>query len=116
MSITIFGIKNCDTMKKAFAWLDEHGVAYVFHDYKKQGVAKADLERWCKALGWEKVLNRAGTTFRKLAEDRQKNLDQTKAIGLMLEQPSMIKRPIIEGEGILDLGFKPERYASIFKT
>ncbi|CAA6604174.1 Protein YffB [Rhodospirillaceae bacterium LM-1] len=115
MSIAIYGIKNCDTMKKAFAWLNEQGVAYVFHDYKKQGVTKANLEHWCKALGWEKVLNRAGTSFRKLPEDKRLNLDQTKAVALMLEQPSMIKRPIIEGPGLLELGFMPERYAAIFK-
>ncbi|MDK9723179.1 MAG: ArsC family reductase [Rhodospirillales bacterium] len=116
MGITIFGIKNCDTMKKALAWLDQHEVAYRFHDYKKLGVAKADLERWCTALGWEKVLNKAGTTFRKLPDDRRENIDQAKAIDLMLAQPGMIKRPIIEGKNILELGFKPERYAAIFKA
>lgn len=116
MGTTIFGIKNCDTMKKAFAWLDQHDIAYRFHDYKKEGVAKADLERWCMALGWEKVLNKAGTTFRKLPEIRRENLDQAKAIDLMLEQPGMIKRPIIEAKGILEPGFKPERYAAIFKA
>jgi Spx/MgsR family transcriptional regulator len=114
MTLTVYGIKACDTMKKAFTWLDGHGVAYDFHDYKKAGVSRAELERWCAALGWDKVLNRAGTTFRKLPEAARANLDQASAIALMLEQPSMIKRPVLEGPGVLELGFKPERYAEIF--
>ncbi|MCR6632990.1 MAG: ArsC family reductase [Magnetospirillum sp.] len=114
MSLVIHGIKNCDTMKKAFAWLDAHGVAYSFHDYKKDGVSRTQLERWCAPLGWEKVLNRAGTTFRKLPEDARVDLDQQAAIALMLAQPGMIKRPLLEGPGILELGFKPERYAALF--
>ncbi|MDA8230596.1 MAG: arsenate reductase [Magnetospirillum sp.] len=114
MIVAIHGIKACDTMKKAFAWLDAHGIAYRFHDYKRDGAARADLERWCAALGWEKVLNRAGTTFRNLPEDARANLDSAKAIALMLAQPSMIKRPVLEGPGILELGFKPERYAAVF--
>lgn len=115
MNLTVHGIKSCDTMKKAFAWLDAHGIAYRFHDYKKEGVARVDLERWCRALGWEKVLNKAGTTFRKLPEDRRENLDQAKAVALMQEQPSLIKRPILEGKGVLEIGFKPESYARLFK-
>lgn len=113
MSLTIYGIKNCDTMKKAFTWLDAHGQSYVFHDYRKDGVAERDLRRWCSALGWERVLNRSGTTFRKLPDDARADLDQDKAIALMLAQPGMIKRPILEGPGILELGFKPDRYAEI---
>lgn len=114
MTVTIYGIKNCDTMKKAFAWLDGHGVEYAFHDYKKSGVERAQLERWCKAAGWEKLLNRAGTTFRKLPDAAKEGLDQGKAIALMLEQPSMIKRPVLETGRTIEVGFAPERYASLF--
>jgi len=114
MSITIYGIKNCDTMKKAFAWLDNHRVAYDFHDYKKAGVTKAQLTEWCRAAGWETVLNRAGPTFRKLPDADKENLTQAKAVALMLRNPSMIKRPILEKGAALEIGFKPERYAALF--
>lgn len=114
MTVTVFGIRNCDTMKKAFAWLDAHGVAYTFHDYKTAGAPRADLERWCDRAGWEKLLNRAGTTFRKLPEAAKADLDREKAIALMREFPSLIKRPILESGETLELGFKPERYAAIF--
>lgn len=110
MTLTLYGIKNCDTMKKARAWLDGQGVAYHFHDYKAAGIDRARLERWCRAVGWEKVLNRAGTTFRKLPDADREGLDERKAIELMLAQPSMIKRPILEGAGPLLVGFKPEDY------
>lgn len=113
-TVTIHGIKNCDTMKKAFAWLDAHGIAYDFHDYKKAGVTDAQLTRWSDAAGWEKVLNRAGTTFRKLPEADQQNLTQGKAIALMIANPSMIKRPILEVGDTVEIGFKPERYAVLF--
>jgi Spx/MgsR family transcriptional regulator len=114
MSVTVYGIKNCDTMQKAMRWLEANGVAFTFHDYKKAGVGQVELERWCTALGWEKVLNRSGTTFRKLPEEARADLDQAKAIALMLAQPGMIKRPVLEGPGMLELGFKPERYAALF--
>jgi Spx/MgsR family transcriptional regulator len=114
MAITVYGIKNCDTMKKAFAWLDQHGVAYDFHDYKKAGVSKASLETWCRAAGWETVLNRAGTTFKKLPEAEREGLTQAKAIALMAAQPSMIKRPVLETGAKIEVGFKPERYAALF--
>jgi len=114
MSITIYGIKNCDTMKKAFAWLDQRGIAYDFHDYKKVGVTKAQLTQWCRVAGWETVLNRAGPTFRKLPDGSKENLTQDKAIALMLANPSMIKRPILETGTTLEIGFKPEGYAAIF--
>ncbi|MEW5729359.1 MAG: arsenate reductase [Pseudomonadota bacterium] len=113
MTTTIHGIKACDTMKKAFAWLDAAGVAYDFHDFKKAGVTREALERWCDAAGWEKVLNRAGTTFRKLPEAARADLDRAKAVALMLEQPSMIKRPVLETGGRVEIGFSPERYAAI---
>jgi arsenate reductase len=112
MSITIYGIKNCDTMKKARAWLDKRGVEYAFHDYKTAGVDRQSLERWSKKLGWETLLNRAGTTFRKLPDKDKAGLDAGKAIALMLDQPSMIKRPVLDlGGGKLLVGFKPEIYA-----
>jgi Spx/MgsR family transcriptional regulator len=114
MTVTIYGIKNCSTMAKAFAWLGARGVAYDFHDYKKAGVTTAQLTQWCRAAGWEAVINRAGTTFRKLADADKQALTQDKAIALMADQPSMIKRPILEAGGKLEIGFKPERYAALF--
>ncbi len=112
MPITIYGIKNCDTMKKARAWLDKHDVAYAFHDYKTAGIARERLEKWCKEVGWEALLNRAGTTFRKLSDRDKDNLDAKKAVALMLDQPSMIKRPVLDlGGGKLLVGFRPEIYA-----
>jgi arsenate reductase len=111
MSTTIYGIKNCDTMKKARAWLDKHGVAYDFHDYKATGIDRARLETWEKKVGWEILLNRAGTTFRKLPDKDKAALDGRKAIALMLAQPSMIKRPVLDlGRGKIVVGFKPEVY------
>jgi arsenate reductase len=107
---TIYGIKNCDTMKKARAWLDGKGVAYHFHDYKTAGLGRAKLEEWAHSVGWEKLLNRAGTTFRKLPETDKAGLTEAKAIALMLAQPSMIKRPVLEAGGETIVGFKPETY------
>jgi arsenate reductase len=113
MTITIYGIKNCDTMKKARAGLDGHGVAVAFHDYKASGIDKAPLERWVEEHGWETVLNRAGTTFRALPDSEKQGLDAGKAIALMLAQPSMIKRPVLDlGQGKAIVGFKPEIYAA----
>lgn len=112
MGITIYGIKNCDTMKKARTWLDQQGVAYDFHDYKTAGIERAKLASWAKKVGWEALLNRAGTTFRKLAAKDKEGLDATKAMALMLAQPSMIKRPVLElGGGRFLVGFRPEQYA-----
>jgi arsenate reductase (glutaredoxin) len=111
MTITLYGIKNCDTMKKARAWLDGHGVAYSFHDYKIEGIAKDKLKKWCDDVGWEILLNRGGTTFRKLPDSDREGLNERKAIALMLAQPSMIKRPVLERGGKLLVGFKPEVYA-----
>lgn len=110
MTITIYGIKACDTMKKARTWLDGHGVAYSFHDYKSVGIDRARLERWIGEVGWESLLNRAGTTFRKLPDSDKTGLDAEKAIGLMLAQPSMIKRPVLDLGDRLLVGFKPEAY------
>lgn len=115
MAITIYGIKNCDTMKKARTWLDSHDVAYDFHDYKAEGIDRASLQRWAKVVGWETLLNRAGTTFRKLDDAAKEGLNESRAIALMLEQPSMIKRPVLDLGGELVVGFKPEIYAKDVK-
>jgi arsenate reductase len=110
--IVIYGIRNCDTMKKARNWLDGQGIAYHFHDYKQAGIARERLEAWADQVGWEVLLNRAGTTFRKLPEAERQGVDHARAIDLMLAQPSMIKRPVLEGAGDLLVGFKPELYAA----
>jgi arsenate reductase len=109
-TITVYGIKNCDTMKKARAWLDKHDVVYAFHDYKSEGIDRDRLERWAGAVGWETLLNRAGTTFRKLPEKDKASVTEKKAIALMLDQPSMIKRPVLEVKGKVIVVFKPEIY------
>ena len=110
MTVRIYGIKNCDTMKKARAWLDTHRVAYHFHDYKTEGIDKKRLDGWARSVGWETLLNRAGTTFRKLPDKDKEELTAAKAIALMLEQPSMIKRPVLDLGDKLVIGFKPETY------
>ena len=113
MPITIYGIKNCDTMKKARAWLDKRGVDYAFHDYKTAGIERAQLEEWAKKVGWDTLLNRAGTTFRKLPDKDKNDIDSKKAIALMLAQPSMIKRPVLDlGRGKLLVGFAPVIYSA----
>ena len=114
MSLTLYGIPNCDTVKKARVWLDQHGVAFVFHDYKKAGIDRQRLEQWVAEHGWQTVLNRAGTTFRALPEADKADLTAERAVGLMLAQPSMIKRPVLDlGDRTL-VGFKPEVYAAAF--
>lgn len=113
MKTVIYGIPNCDAMKKARAWLESHGIAYEFHDYKKAGIERSKLEAWLKAVGWEVLLNRAGTTFRKLPESARSGLTEAKATRLMLEQPSMIKRPVLERGKTLLVGFNPEKYAAL---
>jgi Spx/MgsR family transcriptional regulator len=110
--VTLYGIKNCETMKKAFAWLDEHGVEYAFHDYKKSGVDIARLKLWVKHLGWKTLLNTKGTTWRKLAPEQQGDMTQAKAVALMIEHPSLIKRPVVETGQQLLVGFDPAMFAS----
>jgi arsenate reductase (glutaredoxin) len=111
MGVTIYGIKNCDTVKKARAWLDKHGVEYSFHDYKSAGIDRDRLERWANKAGWETLLNRAGLTFKKLPDKDKQNITEKKAMALMLDKPSMIKRPVLDlGSGKLVVGFKPELY------
>lgn len=113
MTVVIHGIRNCDTMKKARAWLDARGVAHAFHDYRTAGIDRATLEAWAREVGWERLLNRAGTTFRKLPEQARQDLTEARAIELMLAEPAMIRRPVLRaGEGALLVGFDPARYAT----
>lgn len=114
MATTIYGIKACETMKKARSWLEAQGIDYAFHDYKTAGIERKTLEGWVKKVGWETLLNRSGTTFRKLPDADKEGIDEAKAIGLMLEKPSMIKRPVLETGRDLLVGFKPEDYAAKF--
>ncbi len=114
MQVTIHGIKACDTMKKARAWLEAHGIPHRFHDYKVSGIDAATLRAWAGQVGWETLLNRAGTTFRKLPEADRAGLSAETAIALMLAQPSMIKRPVLDIDGALVVGFRPDTYAARF--
>jgi arsenate reductase (glutaredoxin) len=115
MTVTIYGIKNCDSMKKAFGWLKDHGVAYVFHDYKQMGIDEKRLRSWCDAAGLDKILNRAGTTFRQLGDADKADIDLKKALRLMQAQPSLIKRPVLELADRILVGFTPENYAEAFE-
>lgn len=112
MVYVLHGLSNCDTVKKARVWLEQHGVAYAFHDYKKAGIDRERLGSWVAEHGWETVLNRAGTTFRALPDAEKSGIDAAKAIDLMLAQPSMIKRPVLDLGGRTLVGFKPEVYAA----
>ncbi|MGE0421701.1 MAG: ArsC family reductase [Reyranellaceae bacterium] len=114
--ITIYGIRNCDTMKKARAWLDGQGIAYAFHDYKAAGIERDRLQGWVRQVGWERLLNRAGTTFRKLPPADREGLDEGRAVALMLAQPAMIKRPVLELDGRLLVGFEPAEYLREVKS
>jgi arsenate reductase (glutaredoxin) len=116
MPVIVYGIKNCDTMKKAFAWLDEHDIAYAFHDYKKSGISGDKLGNWVsRADGWEHVVNKSGLTFRGLPETTKGSLDNESAIALMIDKPSMIRRPIIEADGgKLIIGFSDESFTASF--
>lgn len=113
-NVTIYGIKNCDTMKKARGWLDKLGVQHDFHDYKSAGIDRGRLENWAREAGWETLLNRAGTTFRKLPDKDREGITEKRAIALMMAQPSMIKRPVLDIGGKLLVGFKPEQYEKAF--
>ena len=113
-AVTIYGIKNCDTMKKARAWLDKRGVTYEFHDYKSAGIERSMLEGWARQAGWEALINRAGRTVRALPGKDQVGLTEKKAIALMAAQPSMIRRPVLDVGGKLHVGFKPEQYEKEF--
>jgi arsenate reductase len=111
---TLYGIPNCDTMKKARKWLADNGVEYEFHDYKKLGIEKKKLNEWIKTVGWETLLNRRGMMWRKVPDDVKANIDEKSAIGLMLETPSIIKRPVLEAKGKVTVGFKPDLYEELF--
>ena len=113
--VEMYGIPNCDTIKKARNWLDENGVEYRFHDYKKEGADAACLKRWCEAEGWETLLNRRGTTWRKLADADKNGLDTEKVIALMVANPSMIKRPVLVAKGRLLVGFDADDYGDMFR-
>ena len=116
-STILYGIKACDSMKKAQLWLTDHGIDYAFHDYKKNAISRAVLDGWVGQVGWEILLNKAGTTFRKLPPEQKEDMTQEKAITLMLAQPSMIKRPVLEREGkIVGVGFKPVEYEELFAS
>lgn len=114
MPATIYGIPNCDTMKKARAWLDGHGISYAFHDYRADGIDRARLAAWCRELGWERLLNKASTTFRDLPAGQKQALDERKAISLMLAAPTMIKRPVLDLGDRRIVGFKPDVYEAAF--
>ncbi|MBB4009724.1 ArsC family reductase [Allorhizobium taibaishanense] len=116
MTITLYGIKNCDTMKKARTWLEAAEIDYAFHDYKTKGIDRDKLESWAGKVGWEVLLNRAGTTFKKLPEEARADLTEQKALDLMLAQPSMIKRPVLDRDGELQVGFKPDQYQAMFSN
>lgn len=112
--ITLHGIRNCDTVRKARAWLEAHGIDYRFRDYKTEPPTEAELGTWADALGWEALVNRVGTTFRKLPEAEKTGLDRAKAIALLIAHPSAIRRPLLDRDGRPTLGFKPETYAGLF--
>ncbi|CED59187.1 Putative arsenate reductase [Moritella viscosa] len=114
MAITMYGIRNCDTIKKSRKWLEANNFEYEFHDYRVNGLTKEQLQNWCEALGWEQVLNKRGTTYRQLTDEQKSSLSETTAIELLLELPAMIKRPLLDVDGSLTLGFKADNYAAIF--
>ena len=111
--IKMYGIPNCDTIKKARKWLESNGLDYEFHDYKKQGVPEKNLKQWVKQAGWETLLNRRGTTWRKLPEDVRENIDEASAIEVMMDNPSAIKRPVLEADKALLIGFKEDEYQKL---
>ncbi|MBY7730778.1 ArsC family reductase [Vibrio splendidus] len=114
MTITMFGIPNCDTIKKAKKWLEAEGIEFEFHDYRKQGINEELVKTFCAELGWELVLNKRGTTYRQLTQEQKDTLTEEKAVALLVEQPAMIKRPILKVDDKLHIGFKADQYAAIF--
>jgi len=114
MACAIYGISNCDTMRKARKWLDQHGIEARFHDYRKDGIRTELLGAWCKRLGWQALINRSGATWRQLPQDARNDLGETAAVALMLAKPALIKRPVLEVNGIVHVGFSPEAYRRIF--
>lgn len=114
MSVTIYGIRNCDTMKKAFKWLEANGVEYTFHDYRVDGIGADAVRRWCDAAGWEKILNKGSRTFRALPDATRADVGEGSAIDLMTSEPTMIKRPVLDTGEAIEVGFKADRYAELF--
>lgn len=114
MTVTIYGIRNCTTMQKARAWLDAHGIPYAFHDYKTAGAPPALVARFAAALGWEQLVNRSGLTFRRVPDADKADLDEAKALALMSAHPSLIRRPVLDRDGTLDVGFDPDAWAALF--
>ncbi len=112
--LKLYGIPNCDTMKKARKWLNDNGIEYEFHDYKKQGISEKELKKWCKQLGWETLLNKRGTTWRKLDDSVKDNVDEKSAIQIMIDNPSIIKRPVLDVDGELTVGFSVDSYKEVF--
>jgi len=112
--VEMFGIPNCDTIKKARKWLEAEGIDYQFHDYKKEGADPVLLKQWCQSEGWETLLNRRGTTWRKLSDDVKKSVDEISSIQLMVENPSMIKRPVLVTDGKITVGFSEVDYKELF--
>lgn len=115
MKVRVYGIRNCDTMKKAFAWLEEHGVAYDFHDYKREGASAERLAVWAKAVGWEKLANTRGPTWRKIPEADRQGLDERRALALLEANPSAIRRPVVEAGRQLLVGFDAEAFARVLE-
>ncbi|MGX9417217.1 ArsC family reductase [Vibrio sp. RC27] len=116
MSTVLYGIPNCDTIKKAKKWLDEHQVDYTFHNFRKDGIDNELVVQFCQQLGWENVLNKRGTTYRQLSDEQKESINDTTIIDLLVEYPAMIKRPVLATKGALNIGFKAEQYAAIFSS
>lgn len=114
-AIALYGLTTCDTTRAARKWLDAHGKAHTFHDVREDGLTKALVEGWVKQLGWEKVLNKASTTWRELPEADKAGIDQKRAVALLLAHPTLVKRPVLDRGGALSLGFKPAIYADLFR-
>lgn len=114
--LTLCGITTCDTVRKARRWLEEAGIAYRYHDLRKDGLSKEDLASWVKSVGWDALLNKSGTTFRKLPEAEKQIGTEAQAVSLMLEHPTIVKRPVLVRDGVVTLGFKPERYEALFAS
>jgi len=112
--VTLYGISNCDTVRKARAWLDGHGVSYRFHDFKRSGIDESQVQGWAAELGWETLVNRRGTTWRRLREPERDRIDEESAIRLMVEQPSLIRRPVLDTGGARHVGFSEARYQELF--
>jgi Spx/MgsR family transcriptional regulator len=115
MSVILYGIPNCDTIKKAKHWLNQHEIVYTFHDFRKNGIEPTLVAHFCQDLGWENVLNKRGTTYRQLSDEQKQSINGITIIDLLVEYPAMIKRPVLSADGILHVGFNADKYQAIFK-